>query len=69
MFSLIAFYSLWAESTSMNGNVWSQRFNQMEIPFLISVNVSVRQIYIDYLEKINDLLIPCTLLDPKVSNT
>ena len=51
----------------MNDNVWPQRFCQMLKPFLISINVSVHQTYIDYLEKINDLLIPPFFLNLEVS--
>lgn len=39
----------------------------MEKSFLISINTYVHQIYIDYIDKISDALIPSTLLDPEVS--
>lgn len=35
----------------------------------MSFNVFAYQMYIDYLEKTNDFLIPSTLLDPKMSKT
>lgn len=37
--------------------------------FLISISIFFHQIYIDYLEKINYVLLPSTLLDPEVTNT
>lgn len=41
----------------------------MEKSFLISINISAHKISIEFPEKINDLLIPPTLLDLEMSHT